>query len=508
MFEIEKIIKFIKKNFSKRDVIIIIILLGLYFITRLVNLDKWPIFTDEGIYIRWAKTAWHDASWRFISLTDGRQPLHTWGMIPFLKLFPNNPLLGGRMFSVFSGLLALIGFFITLFYLFGKKGAYIGSFLYITLPFFLFYDRMALIDSMVNAGFIWMFFTSVLLANTLNFGVALLFGLETGMFLLAKSSVKLFLLLSGLAVFFIFFQHKLKIKKRFYNTVSFLILYSASALLAFIIYNIQRLSPYFHFVSQKNHTFVLTMSELLHNPLQVFFKNIRILPVYVSGELGWTFIPFFLVGLFWLFKKKKDLFYYWLGWILLSYVAISLIAKVVFPRYLLFMGGLVLIPLAYYFVSLKSVKKTVLSLIILLCVPLYFNYIILYYPKLLPFPEIDKGQYVKGITAGWEIKEILNIARDNAKEKPVILLAEGDFGVVGDMLSAELTPNDKNIWVKGYWPLDKKILVENQKYLKDHYVFVVFSHNQNPSQEWPIKEVEVSKRGVGDKSIHLFELIK
>ncbi|NCO88975.1 hypothetical protein GW881_03590, partial [Candidatus Roizmanbacteria bacterium] len=95
MFDIFFIWQKIKKLFSRKDVIFIVILLIVYFITRLINLDKFPIFGDEGIYIRWAKTAWHDASWRFISLTDGRQPLQTWGTIPFLKLFPNNALLGG-----------------------------------------------------------------------------------------------------------------------------------------------------------------------------------------------------------------------------------------------------------------------------------------------------------------------------------------------------------------------------------------------------------------------------
>src|SRR3989304_1360065 len=98
---------------------------------KIFLLDKLPIFSDEGIYIRWARVAWHDASWRFISLTDGRQPLQTWGTIPFLKLFPNNALLAGRLFSVASGFVALIGIFSLLYLLFGKRTAIMGSFIYI-----------------------------------------------------------------------------------------------------------------------------------------------------------------------------------------------------------------------------------------------------------------------------------------------------------------------------------------------------------------------------------------
>ena len=124
------------KKVHKKRFLIILSLVGLYFLTRLINLDKFPIFSDEGIYIRWAKVAWHDASWRFISLTDGRQPLQTWGTIPFLKLFPQNLLFGGRMFSVATGFVSLAGIFSLLFYLFNKKTAFWGMFLYIFTPFF------------------------------------------------------------------------------------------------------------------------------------------------------------------------------------------------------------------------------------------------------------------------------------------------------------------------------------------------------------------------------------
>src|SRR3990167_1055964 len=109
MVDVKEIIFWIRKNIFKKDILIILLLLGAFSLTRLINLNKFPIFTDEGIYIRWAKVAWHDATWRFISLTDGRQPLHTWGMIPLFKLFPDNLLLAGRLFSVITGLAALIG---------------------------------------------------------------------------------------------------------------------------------------------------------------------------------------------------------------------------------------------------------------------------------------------------------------------------------------------------------------------------------------------------------------
>src|SRR6266705_3402180 len=53
----------------------VVLLVVLFFITRFFNILSLPIFTDEAIYIRWAQIALHDANWRFISLTDGKQPM-------------------------------------------------------------------------------------------------------------------------------------------------------------------------------------------------------------------------------------------------------------------------------------------------------------------------------------------------------------------------------------------------------------------------------------------------
>src|SRR3989338_11530911 len=236
MFDIFNIFTFLKKNITKKDIIFFFIILTIFFATRLVNLDKFPIFSDEGIYIHWAKVAWHDASWRFISLTDGKQPLQTWGTIPFLKLFPENALLAGRLFSVATGFAGLVGMFSLLYYLFNKKSAFIGSFIYVFTPYFLFYDRLALVDSAVNAGFIWILFLSLLLVKTLRLDVALIFGLVVGFSLLAKSSVRIFLALSALSPILLLEKN---VKKFFLKSINYYLLFIISSALAFIIYNIQ-----------------------------------------------------------------------------------------------------------------------------------------------------------------------------------------------------------------------------------------------------------------------------
>src|SRR3989344_2601751 len=262
MFSIEAIVSFIKKNIRVRDVIIILVIIGLYGASRLINLDKVTIISDEGIYIRWAKVSWKDASWRFISLTDGRQPLQTWGTIAFLKLFENNALFAGRLFAVASGFFALSGIFAFSAYLFNKKTAYIASLLYIITPYFLFYDRMALVDSAINGFVIWLFFFSILLARTLRLDVALLLGFLSGFALLGKSSVRLYMALMSLASLFVLYSHSegglirmfLGLKNKLFGKekktpqlLSFFFLYGIVIAVSLLIYNVQRLSPFFHF---------------------------------------------------------------------------------------------------------------------------------------------------------------------------------------------------------------------------------------------------------------------
>src|SRR3989338_8076613 len=116
------------------DILLIIILSVLTFITRVINLLKFSIFTDEAIYIRWAQIGLADPAHRYISLTDGKQPLLTWLMYPFLLIFAD-PLFAGRIVSVLSGILSVIGIYLLAKILFNRKTAVAASLLYIFSPF-------------------------------------------------------------------------------------------------------------------------------------------------------------------------------------------------------------------------------------------------------------------------------------------------------------------------------------------------------------------------------------
>ncbi len=516
MFDIFKIFSFLKKTFSRKDVLLIVLLISLYFLTRLINLDKFPIFSDEGIYIRWAKVAWHDASWRFISLTDGKQPLQTWGTIPFLKLFPDNALLAGRLFAVTTGFIALVGIFSILFFLFGKTSALIGSFLYIITPFFLFFDRIALVDSGVNAGFIWILFLTIVLAKNRKLETALMLGFIGGFFLLAKSSVRIFLMLGVFAPLLFLAKDW---KKLFKNALNFYLLFGLSLIIALVIYNVQRLSPFFHYVAQKNLTFVLSFDEFLKTPFKLFFNNISLTPLYIWWESGFVMPLLAILGIISLAKKDKKLAGYLFIWLILPFIAIVFFTKVLFPRYMIFFASLLLILSSYLLSHISYLSppnsylltpnriRTLLLVLIFLAVS-YFNYTILFDYKNIPFPQVDRGQYIEGWPAGWGIKEFMDFARVQSQTKPVIIIAEGNFGMAGDVLDVFLKRSDKDkITIKGYWPLGEEQLRENIPFLKDNYVYAFFSHQETFPDSWPLKHFKTITKPGNQSTFRIFELI-
>lgn len=506
MFSLETIVTFLKKSFSRRDVLIMTAILLLFFATRLINLTQWPQFSDEGIYIRWAKVAWKDASWRFISVTDGRQPLQTWATIPFLKVFPDDALLAGRLFSVATGFAGLMGMFFLLFYLWGKRAAFIGSFLYVFLPSLVFYDRFALVDSAVNAGFVWILFLSFVLVRTRRLDIALIMGFVGGIALLAKSSSRMFLGLTAAAPLLYLTLWNKKRKEFFSQSINYLFLLGIVAAISLLFYNVQRLSPYFHYVAQKNTTFILTRAEFLAAPFAYFKNNYWNLPLYFTWEAGFVIVLASILGYILMFKKERLTALYLSVFIFVPYIAISFFARVLFPRYVLFYASILVITATYFFLQMKSTKKLVISMGVLIGSMGVFLYPILFNPAMAILPPVDRGQYVEGVTAVWGAEDLMEHMREVSQSRPVLILAEGNFGLVADVLDVYLKEGDQ-IEIRGLWPLDEQNLYENQNELSDREVYVVFSHRKEFPENWPIELVKRYDKPGNKEALYLFKLL-
>lgn len=476
MFDILTIFSALKKTIKKRDLLIIAGLLILFFATRLINLTSLPIFTDEAIYIHWAKLAWKDASWRFVSLTDGRQPLQTWATIPFLKLFAD-PLLAGRLFGVFSGLLALVGLFTLVFYLFGKKEAYLAALIYIFNPYYLFYDRMALVDSAVNAFFIWILFFGLVLIKHPRLDLALIFGLFAGLGTLAKSTVRLFFipLIFGPIDY-------LTRKNWFKKSINYFILIIISLVLVTILYNVQRLSPFMHFIEQKNTTFVKTPAEFLKNPFDPLFHNLKTIPYFFTSESGYILILFGLIGLVFLWRKKRILAFQLAMFFGIPFFIIAAMAKVVFPRYLIFLT----IPFLLGFIYLwQKTKKRVLLLAVYFIPAAVLVWQVIFSPQFLPWPEIDRGQYFEGASAGHGTLEIVNfLKKEEPKHEQIYVFTEGTFGLLPYALDIYFPHDQPKVKFEARWPLKDEDLQYAEALSAKHPVYFVFHERREFPVEW------------------------
>src|SRR4030043_36113 len=92
-------------------------ILVIFFFLRMINLTILPVFADEAIYIRWSQVMSAESTLRFLPLSDGKQPLFMWILMPLLSFF-RDPLVAGRILSVFSGLVTMVGVFLLSFSLF------------------------------------------------------------------------------------------------------------------------------------------------------------------------------------------------------------------------------------------------------------------------------------------------------------------------------------------------------------------------------------------------------
>ncbi len=162
---------------------------------RVYNLTLLPVFGDEAIYIRWSQVMGAEPGLRFLPQSDGKQPLFMWVLMFLVRRF-SDPLLIGRATSVFYGMGTLLGIFALTYYLFkSKKAALIAAVFWAISPFAVFFDRMALVDSMLTMFGVWILFFASITARRLRLDTALLAGFALGGALLTKSPAIFFALM-------------------------------------------------------------------------------------------------------------------------------------------------------------------------------------------------------------------------------------------------------------------------------------------------------------------------
>jgi len=493
-------------NALLKSLIVGLLLAGIYAVTRTVNLTELPIFTDEAIYIRWSQIGSRDASWRFISLTDGKQPLYTWIAMILLR-FIADPLFAGRLVSVGAGFASLAAVWLVSFEFFhSRKISFLASAIYLFSPFTLMYDRLALYDSLVSAFYLWSLYFAVLLVRTVRLDFALILGMVLGGGILNKTSgfLSLYLLPTTLMLF------DWKSPQREVRFIKWLLLACVSAVLSAMIYGVLRLSPFFHIIGQKDNVFVYTLGEWFAHPNAGYVGNLRGMIDWISGYLT---VPIFissLVPLFILRHKflEKILLYCW--WCL-PFFALALFAKVLYPRFILFMTMPLIILAAYTLkIFIDYFKKTVFSftMITLIFFPsIRASYYIIMSPVYAPIPLADRGQLIDDWPSGWGVKEVTNFILNQSRRVKVSVYTEGTFGLLP--YSLEIYLIDKpGIEIIGLWPVGGDMPENMQEDAFNHPTYLVLNYSQSPPDGWPTQKIAeyIKGRNPGAK-LQLFQIM-
>lgn len=488
-----------EKIITKRKIFVFFTFL--FLLTRFVNLTTFPIFTDEAIYIYWAKfIATHDSNW-FMSLTDGKPPLFIWTMAVFLKLFPSSLyLIAGRLVSILAGGITLIGVYKLSMLLFNsKKTAYISLLLTILSPFMLLYDRLALFDSFLSAMLVWSIYYALKTSQSYNIKDASLWGLFLGLALLVKPTAIIFLLLTPVC-FFIFSQKR--------NVRKTVLTVGCSIVIAEVLNSIQRLSVNYELAQIKNQQFQIPLSIFISNPFVVVEKNV---PEIANWILSY-YTPFFLiigiVGFIFLlrrsFKKGIILLLLWL----IPILGFAFLGKIIFPRYVVFTTPYFIIASSYFLTTILESKYRLIRfiLVIFAFAPLmHFDYLLIKNPQNAPLPSSDYYQYISGEYSGYGLDTVFTFLDKELDHGPhITLVTQGKFGLFPYAFQLKYW-DDTRMNIAASW-IGNKTEFNLHEMAKSSKVYVVFWEYEDIPKTLPLRLVLRAKKPGNQHSIQLATL--
>jgi 4-amino-4-deoxy-L-arabinose transferase-like glycosyltransferase len=438
----------------KRVLLLLLGIFVLYFLLRLPNLTLQPIFADEAIYIRWAQIMRSEPSLRFLPLSDGKTPLFMWMMMPMFKIF-SDPLLAGRILSVFMGSLTVLGAFVLGVRLKNTWVGLLAAFLVTVTPYMVFFDRMALVDSTLAAFTIWIVITAIYLVSSRRLDVAMVLGYLLGGALLTKTPASFNFITVPLTLLLFDFKSKL----RGQNIIRLLGLWGIAGIISMGMYNILRLGPNFQSLSSRNQDYVRSPWEVMRHPLDPFLPHLGDIFDWYPALLTWPILICIVAGIIMVIKDRNRVGLVSLGWVLVPFLALTALLQTFTARYLLPQIPLLLVLGAYggYYLYLEAAarlpqfkKPQICGVLMALIIvqPSFFIAHLLTNPEKTPLPRAERIGYFEDWTAGYGLKEVADYLTLRSLVEPVVVGTAGSFGTLPDGLWIYLDKTT-NVTIKG-----------------------------------------------------------
>ena len=506
-----------KKLFGqwKKTILIGVIIFIVAFGLRLYNLTILPIFGDEAIYLRWAQVMRADSSLRFLPLSDGKQPLFMWFIIPLFKVF-SDPLFAGRAMSVISGVLACLGVFVLTYLLFrSKKASLIAAGIYALSPFSVFFDRLALADSMLTLFGVWTLVFSVLTVRTMRLDFAMIAGFALGGALLTKSPGIFFAILLPTA--WILSEFPKTIKSGLSHLAKLVLLTLVTLLIGYAMYNILRLGTNFHMIDIRNQDYVYGLRHLLEAPLNPFVSHIKQIFAYFLILGPYTLVALFVLGVYSGFKKNLKATLILLLWAFVPILAAAEYSKTMTARYVYFsLPFLVAISSASFVGAKKNLTNIAyVVLIFFLLHSFVIDFKFLKDPPSAPLPRSERSGYLEEWTSGTGISEVSQLLRQeylaNQSQK-IVVGTEGYFGTLPDGLQVYLNDLPEIIVIGVGQPIwnPPRSLIESKIAGNKTYLLVNSTRYLGDAEKGGLKLLAVYPKAVkpdgGRESLLFYEL--
>jgi hypothetical protein len=419
------------KEQNKRQVLfartVIIVILLVYWFSRLMNLAMLPVFVDEAIMLRDAQ---HLSTWPTPpeQLARNSKWLHVWLLHLIFPADSKTALWCGRFLSVVAGSLACLGCYRLGKQISGKPVGLLSAALYVLLPFSLWNDRLAAADSLTGALFLLSWSTALKLVASKNatFLDSLLCGLSLGLASLTKA-VGIVALAIPIICLVVYWERRnaRRVWKRVVPTYILALLLS-SFILVYLPLQV---------IMIERHTVAGTS---LDSMIDQWLQNLKNVTMWLSGYWGYVGLFLLLAGLVCatICRRRRATL------LAISVVGPLFILIVIsrnwFPRYFTPIAGPSYVLISWVvFRSIEFARKRLLYipvfqpwrrkaaalllapvLLILCWQPISFDRSILTNPPAAPLPAVDLKQYIQGWPAGYGVPETSDFLLRQAKANP------------------------------------------------------------------------------------------
>lgn len=475
----------------------------LFICVRLPFLTRLPIFNDESIYLDWGWKELHDTGRLFYSLYDGKQPLLMW-IFGFSQMIIPNFLIAGRLVAVIFGLLTFLGLYQLGKRYFSKRVAFLACLLYLIVPIFTTFDRLALMESAISACAIWTVYFTLWLQETEKKKYAVYLGVALGIGFFIKSTMAVFIVLVIGSFIYQIIRHKKK-QRLFQNALITAGVFITCDLLLFI-------QPLYWQTIGMNSRYSLTLSELLHFPISTIASNgignLAIMAVFLTPLVLLSGV----VGMIQILRdnesqEQKLLVFWFIGSLLIQ----TIVVRVTSQRYLVSFLPLIVLFAAFaiYELMKKSTKLFYSAVFIVVIIPLIMTGIqmvspVTYTNVTLPITKYTQKELVFGQTSGYGLDTVAQYISEQIGNQPAYVATAINAGNPENTMPLYFH-NDSNV-VTGY--LDKRMfgqVLSNYQCIKATVpVFFVSRDQQQANMEDYFEQIYRVRNPYSDYSLGVY----